>query len=161
MPGLFDAVFDAVWNAVNAWNGVPYPFKHSFRFNAEQSGLWNEFEPALSDLPTIAIEPGNSTAAFIANRQKRISLVFKFIIWTPNFDFQTSGFLVEQLIDAIYKSHPEASNQSYIEAAGYQIDTSHVSTLSQARVLLGKKKATQAIRTEWTEAVKVGFDPFR
>lgn len=73
-------------------------------------------EPALSELPAIAVIPAGFTPEWVATNTKNWPLTYQILIWTSGWDLVASETLTDLVVASLYQSVHPSGAYSYIKA---------------------------------------------
>lgn len=154
---------NALWDAIDNWPGLESEstttgraFQQTFRFN-DDSDLGSAIQPALGDLPAVAILPVSSAPEWFTHELQQWPLLFEFRLWTADWSLPEAEALLEATIRAIYQAG-EIPGVSYVKATtGYHPRQLGPLTFEFARAGDRGPKVTLA---RFTLGLRVMMDPF-
>lgn len=114
----------ALWDCIDTWHelrqaGDPSKsiFRLKMRWNEDQP-LMADFEPSLSDFPTIEILPaGAISASWDTNVAQSWPYALEIRVWVQGWSLPELEDLAEKVGRAIFQATPEGSTVSYVKNA--------------------------------------------
>jgi hypothetical protein len=133
-------------------------FEKTWRFD-DAMPLQDELTPSLSRLPALAIFPASVSPAWWTHELQQWPVLYDVVLWTPRWQLNLAEELIEQVIDAIYRSAPEHSTVPFVkQATGYYPQRLGPITFTRARV--GPEQSLKVIETRTHLTLRATKDPW-
>lgn len=158
MPLLTDAR-TGLWQAIDNWPALSGKFKRTIRYDRDAPHL-QEIDPALSEMPCLAIGSVGVKAEFVLNRTQHWLIAYEMEMWTPHWVMATAELLWEELMNAMYRSASGGAGTEYVRTAtGYPV---HAFSDLKMEPLASKgdSQIVKCIKTSWLITLKTSKDPF-
>lgn len=150
----------AVWDSIDNWAPlkVPNVWRRKFKTDSDLEEL-SLHEPGLAELPAIAVTWGPTAANWWTQTMQQWTQQLFVTFWMPANWQAVAEWRLMQLLQAFYKSAPEASpGVSYIRRATGRPPTKN-SPVSLELVTLGRTQQLHAWRGQIALNLTTNFDP--
>jgi hypothetical protein len=105
----------AAWDALDAWPTTQAYFKRRWRFEGDEAIRAAEIQPAIGDLPAIAIEPAGGSNPWALNQEQHVTLSLTINVWLAKWDLNEAERLWERIAIALFQATTQGSSVPVIK----------------------------------------------
>ena len=142
--------------AFRAWPETKDAFKFTFDFEKNSEGM-KDIEPALSDLPALAVFPSVVSPNWWVAGIQQWPYALQATVWTRDWYLPPAEKLVRYLVNAAFRAKPSGSECTIIETANAKL--ARVENISFERVLISGD-TVKAIRSTVDFVLTSNYSPF-